>query len=332
VNTQELSFDGNRQIPACIKTVARRLLCGAVIAAGVAARTVSASENVPQLPFAEFADVPEKGQFIVGALYEQSKSYQIWAGGQQYAIKVRSGGENYGIDTRQGYFILQYGINERWAADIEFGATTVGWRAFSPGNQIKSTTGLMDTALGVRYQIFNEFVDTNSAWTPTLTFRAGAVLPGTYNKDFVYAPGLRSAAIQPELLARKHFGWTGFGAYGDVLYRWNMTTENDNYSVAVGFFQQIKGWELDAGYLHMQTLSGTDISFGIPGDLTTIIYPRDVREIYDAIQAGFSYTTSKRRWKYAFHSTIVVDGNNSDNKPWFGASIEIPFGGAKKKD
>lgn len=289
-----------------------------------------ASENVPHLPFAEMADVLEPGQFVVGALYEQSKSYQIWASGQQYAIKVRSGGENYGIDIRQGYFILQYGITERWTADLEFGATTVGWRAFSPGNQIESTTGLMDTALGVRYQIFNEYTDTNSAWTPTLTFRAGGVLPGTYDQNFIYAPGFRSAAIEPELLARKHFGWKGFGAYGDLLYRWNMTTENDNLIVAAGFFQQIKGWELDVGYLHVQTLSGSDITFVVPGDLSTIVYPRDVREIFDAIQAGFSYTTSKRHWKYAFHSTIYVDGNNSDNKPWFGASIQIPFGGKKK--
>ena len=283
------------------------------------------SENAPQLPFAEWADVPAPGQFILGAVYEQAKSYEIWAGGQQYNIKVRADGENYGIDVRQGYFALQYGINERWAADLEIGGTTVGWRAFSPGNQIESTIGVMDTALGVRYQIFNEAKCTNSSWIPTLTFRAGAVLPGTYDQSIAYAPGFRSAAIEPEILARKHFGWTGLGAYVDMLYRWNMTTENDNYMIAVGLFQQIKGWELDAGYMHMQTLSGTDITFGVPGVLSTINYPRDVREITDTIQAGFSYTTSKRHWKYGFHADIVVDGNNSDNKPWFGASIEIPI-------
>ena len=288
-----------------------------------------ASENVAQRPFAEWANLPAEGQFVLGAVYEQSKSYEIWASGQQYAIKVRSGGENYGIDIRQGYFALQYGITERWAADLELGGTTVGWRAFSVGNQIQFTTGLMDTGLGVRYQIFNEARDTNSPWIPTLTFRAGAVLPGTYNQDFIYAPGFRSAAIEPELLLRKHFGWTGLGGYADLLYRWNMTTENDNYMIAVGFFQQIKGWELDAGYMHLQTLSGTDITFGIPGVLSTINYPRDVREIRDSIQAGFSYTTSKRHWKYGFHANIVVDGNNSDNKPWFGASLDIPFGGRK---
>jgi len=57
----------------------------------------------------------------------------------------------------------------------------------------------------------------------------------------------------------------------------------------------------------------------------TIDYPRDVREINDAIDAGFSYTTSKRRIRYAFHARTVVDGNNTDSKFWVGGSLQIPF-------
>jgi len=168
---------------------------------------------------------------------------------------------------------------------------------------------------------------TNSPWVPTLTFRVGAILPGTYDENFVYAPGFRSAAIEPELLFRKHFGWPGLGGYGDGLYRWNRTTGNDNWIIAVGLFQQIKGWEIDVGYLHVGTTSGNDIYFAIPGDLSSIVYPRDVRESNDSIQAGFSYTTSKLHWRYGFYSRIVLDGNNSDSKLWVGGSIDIPFGG-----
>ena len=91
-------------------------------------------------------------------------------------------------------------------------------------------------------------------------------------------PGLRSAAVEPEVLMRKHFGWPGLGAYSDSLYRWNRTTGNDQYIVAIGFFQQIKGWELDAGYRHLQTLSGGDIIYD-PNDPASIVYPREVREI-----------------------------------------------------
>lgn len=297
--------------------------------AAVLAQTVFSSENVPQRPFAQWANLPAKGQFVAGLVYEESESYHIWASGKQYGINTRSGGENYGIDINQGFLALQYGITEKWAADLEFGVTTVGWRAFSPGNGTKSTTGIMDWGLGVRYQIFNEAQCTNSPWIPTLTFRAGAVLPGSYDENFVYAPGFRSAAIAPELLLRKHFGWPGLGFYGDALYRWNRTSGNDNYVVAVGFFQQIKGWELDVGYMRMQTLSGEDIYFTNPDRLSTIVYPRDVRENNDSIQAGFSYTTSKRHWRYGFHTRTIVDGNNSDSKFWIGGSIDIPFGGKR---
>jgi hypothetical protein len=298
----------------------------AVTASLLVAATATASENVPHRPFAYWADVPKAGQFIFGVVYEESESYHIWAKRTPYDVTVKSGGEDYGIDINQGYFALQYGITERWAADLNVGGTTVGWRTFDPGHREESTTGIMDWSFGVRYQIFNEAQHTNPPWLPTLTFRAGAVMPGTYNKDFQFAPGLRSAAIEPELLLRKHFGWPGLGAYGDALYRWNRTSHNDQYIVAVGLFQQIKGWELDVGYRHLQTISGTDIFVPNPNDLSTLLYPRDPREINEAIEAGFSYTTAKRQIRFGFHTRIVFDGSNSDRKFWLGGSIDIPFG------
>lgn len=190
----------------------------------------------------------------------------------------------------------------------------------------------MDYSFGVRYQIFNEATDTNSPWIPTLTFRAGAVLPGTYSEDLPFAPGVRSAAIEPELLAKKHFGWPGFGAYADALYRWNRTTANDQVIASVGLFQKIKGWELDAGYRHLQTIGGYNLLYN-PGtrEITTSdpTNPNEgfaeLREINDSVEAGFSYTTSKRHIKYAFYTREVFNGNNSDQKFWIGGGISMPF-------
>lgn len=283
-----------------------------------------ASEDVPYRPFALWADVPAPGQFVVGLVYEESEAYHIFVHGRSYNVTTHSGGESYGIDINQGFLALQYGINERWAADLNIGVTTAGWRYFDNGI-VQSTTGLMDTSLGVRYQLFNE-ARAKSPWIPTLTFRAGAVVPGTYNQDFPFAPGMRAAAIEPQLLLRKHFGWPGLGLYADGLYRWNRTTANDQYAVAVGLFQQIHGWELDAGYRHLQTLSGSDIIFD-PGPPVFLVYPRDVREINDAFQAGFSYTTAKRHIRYGFHSSTVFDGNNAARAFWVGGSVDIPLGG-----
>ncbi len=282
-----------------------------------------ASENVPHAPFAQWANVPAHGQLVAGLFYDESESYHIWAHNDYQDVTVHANGERYGIDINQGYITLQYGIAKRWAADLAVGYTTLGWRKFSPDEHAQSTSGLMDTSFGVRYQIFDE-AQADSKWLPTLTVRAGAVLPGTYSQGFPFAPGVRSAAVEPEVLARKHFGWTGLGAYGDALFRWNRTTSNDQYLASVGLFQQIKGWELQVGYRRLGTTSGEDIGYD-PATPWTIDYPVAVRENSDSVEAGFSYTTSKRHWQYGFYSRTVVDGGNSDGKFWFGGYVNIPF-------
>ncbi len=297
---------------------------GAVLLAALAG-PLAGSENVPHAPFAQWADLPDHGQLIVGAFYDESEAYHIWAKNTYYDVTAHVNGERYGIDINQGWLNFQYGITPKWAADLSVGYTTSGWRYFSNYSgdySSQSTSGLMDTAFGIRYQVWNEGQAT-SKWTPTLTLRAGAILPGTYSEDFPFDPGVRSAAIEPEVLLRKHFGWTGLGAYGDALFRWNRTTANDQYMVALGLFQQIKGWELQVGYKRLGTISGEDIVFD--PDSRLIYYPVGVRENRDAIEAGFSYTTSKRHWQYGFYSCTVLDGANTDGKFWFGGYINIPL-------
>ena len=137
-----------------------------------------ASENVPHAPFAQWAEVPEPGQLVAGLFYDESEAYHIWAKNDYHNITVHANGERYGIDINQGWLSLQYGITKQWAADLSIGYTTVGWRAFDINQNSQSTTGVMDPSFGVRYQVFNEEA-AESVWTPTLTLRAGAVLPGT---------------------------------------------------------------------------------------------------------------------------------------------------------
>jgi len=300
-------------------------LCGASIALAITwnARLAQASENVPHAPFAQWATLPARGQLEVGAFYQESEAYYFWDADRRYKADWRQKGEHYGIDVNQGYLTFQYGITERWAADLAVGYTTAGWRYFSnvsTNGASESTTGLMDIALGVRYQLLEEACD---SWQPTLTFRAGAVLPGSFDEHFPFAPGVSSAAIEPELLLRKHFGWQGFGAYADGLFRWNKTSANDQYIVSLGFFQEFKGWELNAGYRHLQSICGDNISY----DPATrfIDYPRAVRENNDSIEAGFSYTTPKRQIRWSFYSRTVSDGANTDKKFWIGGGVTVPI-------
>jgi len=306
-----------------------RLLTIALLSIAAVAR-VPASENVAHEPFAQWADVPDPGQLIVRLTYEESESYHFWAGNKRHLVDFLLDGEHYGIDINQGYISLQYGITEKWAADLSLGYTTVGWRYFANGGtpgDVRSTTGLMDTPIGVRYQIFKED-KANNPWTPTLTFRVGTIIPGSFSQHIPFAPGTRSTAIEPELLVRKHFGWEGFGAYGDALFRWNHTTANDLYIVSFGLFQQIKNWELDAGYRHLGSISGDSIQF----DTTSqrIRYPRGVRENQDSIEAGFDYRTPWRGMRVGFQSRTVFDGSNTDKKFWIGGFVEMPFSLLKK--
>jgi hypothetical protein len=308
----------------------RRTLLALVVAFAVA--TARAGENVPRAPFAEWATLPEPDQFLATFVYQESEAYYLWDGaGRRYRVDWRQNGEHYGIDINQGYVSLQYGLNERWAADATFGFTALGWRYFSnfsTNGASESTTSYLDLTFGFRYQIFREHED-NQRWKPDLTFRAAAVIPGGFNENLPFAPGMKSTAIEPSLLLRKHVGWDGLGVYADTLFRWNHTAGNDLYIAALGFFQQIQRWELCAGWRHLQCIAGDEISF----DPATrfITYPRAVREISDAVEAGFTYTTRRDHLRVGFLSRTVFDGVNTDKQFWVGGTVTIPFGGGKMK-
>ena len=104
---------------------------------------------------------------------------------------------------------------------------------------------------------------------------------------------------------------------------------------SVGLFQEIKNWEIDVGYRHLQTLSGEDIMLGpgpnsqgaynSPVTVGQNWYPTDVREISDSIDAGFTYTTTKKHWRFGFHARKTFDGSNTDSPLWLGASLDIPL-------
>jgi len=124
-------------------------------------------------------------------------------------------------------------------------------------------------------------------------------VPGTYNQNFEFAPGFRSTAVEPELLARKHFGWPGLGAYFDGLFRWNRTTGNDQYMTTIGLFQQIRVGNWMSVTVTCRRYPGMTLC-----SIPTRAFPIQggVREITISIEAGFSYTTSKRHIRYGFET------------------------------
>jgi hypothetical protein len=309
--------------PLSRKDAPSRLVAAAALTL-VAAFPALATENAVRKPFGEWADVPQPGQINLRLWYSEGEAYHIWSHNRRADVTVHRGGEDYGIDPMQGVAMMEYGITKRWAADLNLGAGTVGTRSFNATGDSESTSGLLDPTFGVRYQIVNE-TEADQSWIPTLTFRAGAVLPGTYSKNFPFAPGNRSAAIEPSVIAKKHFGWDGFGGYADAFYRWMRTSGEDQYAVAVGFFQEIKDWTLNAGWRHFQQLSGNDLNYagvGLP-----LAYSPQVREISDALEAGFRYRFPKHPVDLGFYTTKTFDGNNTASVFSLGGYLEFHFGG-----
>jgi hypothetical protein len=327
-------FNSGRATARGVKNKAFKQLIMAALLCGLLAVPGRADEDVPHAPFAQWADTPDYGQFVATLFYDRSEAYHMWWGPHNtfQDITLNRNGEFYGNDTQQGYLTMQYGLADKWAFDISLGVATSAWRYFTDNGQPQSTTGIMDIPLGVRYQIFNEQT-ASSPWIPTLTFRAGGILPGTYTQGFAFSPGDRSAGIEAEILARKHFGWPGFGAYGDALYRWNHTTHNDHYIVSAGFLQNIKNWELDAGIRRLGSPNGENITVTPTGNgLATISYPLYLRENSSSVEAGFSYTTPKRKIKLGFYTQDVFDGANTDAKWWLGGYVTVPIPGRYKID
>jgi hypothetical protein len=134
-------------------------------------------------------------------------------------------------------------------------------------------------------------------------------------------------AIEPAILVKKHFGWPGFGAYGDFFYRWMRSSGDDQYGVALGVFQEIKNWTISAGWRHQHQLSGDDLVFNGVGN--PITYSPQIREISDSVEAGFSYRIPKWDVKLGFYCRKKFDGSNTDSAFSLGGFVEIPFGGDK---
>ena len=65
-----------------------------LLALFVALCRAGASENVAHEPFAQWADVPDYGQLIVRATYEESDAYHFWAGNTRHLVDFSDRGEH----------------------------------------------------------------------------------------------------------------------------------------------------------------------------------------------------------------------------------------------
>ena len=277
------------------------------------------SENLPAKPFAQAVWLPEPRQWWITPWYQYTEFQDIWRGKHHQNITV---GDQHGFDQNDGMVLVEYGVTTNWAADVLLGFTSIATRSFTtPAGDVQQTHGLMDVTFGLRWQVLDEMT-APSPFAPTLTLRAGGIYRGRYNHDFPFAPGNGSVGIEPSILLNKHFGWDGFGMYGNLGYRDIRSGGNSQAFGSVGFFQRYNGFTFNAGYRHQQDTGGVDIG----GSGNTIVYSQKVREYNQYYDVGVGYTDRKHR-HWQFYLAQNFNGRNTGDKTIYGVYATFPFGG-----
>ncbi|KAB2663676.1 MAG: hypothetical protein DVB31_10595 [Verrucomicrobia bacterium] len=207
---------------------------------------------------------------------------------------------------------------------ITLGYTSAATRSSSKTpDLVTNTSGRSDTVFGIRYEAARESED-HSGYMPDIVLRAGGIYAGSYDKEFQFAPGSGSVGIEPSVVALKHFGWEGFGAYSHLGYRYMRSGGHDQWFAAIGAQQEIGRWTLNLGYRHFANTAGVDIG-GTPPNIT---YSRQIMEIAEQLEGGFGYRDRGGRL-YQFYLRKTIDGNNTSGALEFGAYASFAFGSEK---
>jgi hypothetical protein len=199
----------------------RNLLALAVVVLpATLATTVHAEGDSPWMP------IP--GTFGIGVTYTDQYATEYYKTNRYTSsgvIEYVGNGDQLTLEPDQdyrfktGYLKLTYGISENWAANVLFGysdayARTTPWYTYtnpyitptatSPGRVAAENHGVMDTMVGVKWRIVDEF--NHDVW-PTITLVTNAIVHGSYETQTQAAVGKGGGGgLEVALLFGKQFG------------------------------------------------------------------------------------------------------------------------------
>lgn len=263
---------------------------------------------------AQSAYIPERGSLEVSTSYTYFEFDEFYYGETKGSLPDPIRQHNVSLT-------FDYGIADRLAADL-----TVGY-AYNSFSVQQDHDGFVDTLLGVRYQIWNEFEDGGgTGFLPSLSLRLGGIIEGTYEAltDGSYnSIGDSASGGEVSLLAGKQFGETGFGMYGDIGYRMRAEDVPDDLFGSIGVYQTLfDTLTVRFGYRGTAGQSGIDI---FSPEFNPGRFP-ETKEILHNLEAGIGYRFSNGVYCQVFGAQ-TLDGRNTGKKTFLGVSISIPFGG-----
>ena len=219
----------------------------------------------------------------------------------------------------------EYGLTQDLAADFSVGFSTVNYKGGSLAgikliqDGITTRNGTTDSKIGVSWRLMDEFTSISES-APTLTFRVGGILEGTYDTGFINAVGDGASGFEAGVRFGKVFIPHNAGIYGSVDYRWLNTSTPDEWEASVGAFKTMGGFTFSAGMREKQSVGGIDI-LG-PG-FSLDRFP-DVREKNLTAEVGATWQrTESSSWSVGYVRTL--DGENTPKKNVLVAAMSIQF-------
>lgn len=290
-----------------------------------------ATENLPRIPFAESAQLPEPNQFVVTPWYYYTVFRKLWIGDKKTSIEIEPQQD---FELNDGMLRVDYGVNRRFALDLNVGVTSAATRSWNPRGDSQTTLGLMDTQFGVRYRVLDE-LECSDWYIPTLTLRAGGIIKGTYDANFPMAPGDGASGFEAAVMLLKTWKPWGIGVYGDFAYRLRDNHVPQTIAGAGGLSETIAlGWlfkslTINAGYRGLYDLNGSDLTGGrvaaTPHDFINLGYSRTAQEMYQVGELGLGVTDKGER-RYFFSGSHPFDGKNTGKVNNFVIGVSWPLG------
>lgn len=270
---------------------------------------------------AQTAYIPAPDTTTVTPLYSYQRSRDIFVLGDTKVTLPDP------LEQHTTRLALERGLAPGWGMDASFGWSSVTYEesaTLSPGVFLlkdgkQTRSGMIDTHVGVTRVLLDEFA-TTSDFAPTLAFRAGGILQGTYDTGFVNAPGDGASGVEFSLLAAKSFGATGTALFADATWRTFSENVPDAIEASLGLSQQIQAAVITFGFRHQESLDGVDI-LG-PGFTSLASFP-DVKEINSSVEIGLSFLLGPVTVGLGFAQT--VSGENTPKKAVYSISGSRTF-------
>ena len=257
---------------------------------------------------AQGAWVPYQGESSLSLVY----TFQTF---EDFFKKNEESSYPFGRSRQQTAFaIVEYGLTDALAIDVTFAYTHTSTTESPVAPAGAVDNGLADTAIGFRWRIVDEFDGTSA---PTVTFRVGGIVAGTYDAGLPYSAGDGASGVEAALMLGKDFGHRGLGVYGEAGYRHRAERVPADLVAQVGLYKSLGMWSANVGFRHVQALSGSDI--GDPG-----FRFQELKEIASYVEASFGHSSESGRYVGA-HFAQTIDGRNTAKKTVFGLSVTFPF-------